>query len=118
MKNKASLTLMELLVMVLVFAMAAAGCLRCFLWAAQTSREIQLQDQAVTVARNAAQAMKATGGDEAATTALVTVPEGLVLKLHPLSPEIPGLEETEISVETDRGEVLFTLTAAWQEELP
>ena len=49
MKNKTSLVLMELLVMVLRFALAAAGCLRCFAWAKLSSREIALRDQPVKI---------------------------------------------------------------------
>ena len=49
MKNKTSLVLMELLVMVLIFALAAAGCLRCFAWAKLSSREITLDGLLLTI---------------------------------------------------------------------
>ena len=117
MKKKGSLALVELAIMVLVFALAAAGCLRCFVWAKTTSEDIAIGDQAVVLGRNAAEAAKITQGDPEDMLALVTVPEGLELKLTPLSQEIPGLGEMEITVEED-GKVLFALTAAWQEEHP
>ena len=116
MKNKASLVLMELLVMVLIFALAAAACLRCFVWTFQTSQEIGQQDRAVLLAQNAAEALKARSGDIPAAQALLEVPEGLMLKITEISPETPGLGEAEISVETDRGERLFSLCVAWQED--
>ncbi len=116
MKNKASLVLMELLVMVLVFALAAAACLRCFVWAFQTSQEIGQRDRAVVLAQNTAEALKARNGDIPAAQALLEVPEELTLQIIKLSPEIPGLGEAEILIENDRGELLFSLCAAWQED--
>ena len=47
MKNKTSLLLMEQLVMVLVFALAAALCLTVFVKADQISRETVRRDEAV-----------------------------------------------------------------------
>ena len=63
MKHRASLTLMELLVMVLVFALAAAVCLRCFAAAAVTARETDLQTRAALLAQNGAEILKASAGD-------------------------------------------------------
>ena len=116
MKNKASLALMELLVMVLIFSLAAAACLRCFVWADRTSEETTRRDRAVILAQNAAEAVKARSGDIPAARALLEVPEGLILKITEISPEIPGLGEAEIAVENDRGERLFSLWIAWQED--
>lgn len=114
MKNKASFLLMELLVMVLIFALASAVCLRCFLWAANTAEETALQDRAVTLAQNAAEAIKATGNIPAAK-ASVQVPDGLALEITMTEPEIPGLGGAAISVMGSCGKVLFALETAWQE---
>jgi len=116
MKNKASLVLMELLVMVLIFALAAAACLRCFLWAAETSRETARQDRAVVLAQNAAEAIKATGGDFSAARQLLDIPEGLSLQMTEISSGVPGLGEAEILVKGHGGAVLFSLDIAWQED--
>lgn len=116
MKNKASLALMELLIMVLVFTLAATGCIRCFVWAKLTSEEISLRDRAVTLAANTAEAMKISGGNAENALALVPEEEGLNVVIIPLPPGIPGLGEAEITVQSASGEVLFFLTAAWQEE--
>lgn len=116
MKHKGSLVLMELLVMVLVFALAAAGCIRCFLWAKLASEETGLLDQAVALARNTAEAVKLTGGDTDRALELVQVPLELTIVFCPLPPEIPGLGEMEIVIEQAQGQPLFSVTAAWQED--
>ena len=62
MKQKTSLLLMEQLVMILVFALAAALCLQIFAKADAISQETARRDRAVVLARNAAELLKATGG--------------------------------------------------------
>ena len=61
MRSKSPLALMEQLVMVLVFALAAALCLRAFVLADQTSRHHADVDRAVLLCQNAAETLKATG---------------------------------------------------------
>lgn len=63
MKSKSTLVLMEQLVMVLVFALAAALCIQAFSAADKISQKNAALDRAVLEAQNAAEAMKA--GDEA-----------------------------------------------------
>lgn len=116
MKNRASLALMELLLMVLVFALAAAACLGCFVWSAQTSQDILLRDEAVILAQNAAEALKLCGDPEKAESMLNGAPEGLTLHIEETEAPVPGLGQAEITVKNDAGETLFSLTAAWQEE--
>ena len=55
MKSKAPLSLMEQLIMLLVFALAAALCLQVFVLSAQISRRCKATDHAVTAAQNAAE---------------------------------------------------------------
>ena len=117
MGNKASLALAELLIMVLVFALAAAGCLRCFVWARITAEETAALDRAVALAQNTAEALQHSGGDLQRVQALVEIPQGLRLEYTSLPPQIPGLGEMEIAVMTEAGTELFRLTAAWQEDL-
>ena len=68
MKNKATLTLIELSVMLAVFALAAVLCVRVFLWAEDTSTAGAARDGALLQAQGAAEVLKAHGGalDEAA----------------------------------------------------
>jgi len=58
MKNRSSLAVMELLIMVLVFAVAGALCLRTFIRAEQSVRERAQRDGALLLAQNAAQSLK------------------------------------------------------------
>ena len=58
MRNKAPLAMMEQLVMVLVFALAAALCIQVFAFSDQTSRFNEARDRAVLEAQNAAEAFK------------------------------------------------------------
>ena len=61
MRSRSPLTLMEQLVMILVFALAAALCLQVFVFADQTSERNEKTDQAVLLCQNAAEAIKAAG---------------------------------------------------------
>lgn len=63
MKSKAPLLLMEQVIMMLVFALAAALCVRVFAWAQLTARENAQQDRALVCVQNAAQTLKGCAGD-------------------------------------------------------
>lgn len=63
MRSKAPLALMEQMVMILVFALAAALCLQVFVFADQMSRRTAAIDRAVAECQNAAELLKASGGD-------------------------------------------------------
>ena len=127
MKGKVSLTLMELLIMTLVFAMAAALCLQIFAKADELSRATILQDRAVLLAQNGAEVMKACAGDlDTAAKGLdgsldgnvITVCcEELVMTIRKAASSIPGLGSGEIQVHHGK-ECLFVLDFAWQEVVP
>ena len=63
MKSKASLVLMEQLVMLLVFALAAALCLRMFVLSDRKSLDFEARDYAVLEVQNAAETVKLNYGD-------------------------------------------------------
>ena len=63
MRSKAPLALMEQLVMVLVFALAAALCVQAFVLSDQTSRRNEARDRAVLEAQNAAEELKSVHGE-------------------------------------------------------
>lgn len=124
MKSKASLLLMEQLIMILVFALAAVLCLQAFVGADQTARTTLRQDQAVLLAQNGAETLKACGGDLEKAAGLLggtweddtmTVSfEELRMEVTLLPSEVPGLGQAQIHV--GEGEaILFSLIAAWQE---
>ena len=61
MRSKSPLALMEQLVMVLVFALAAALCLQVFAFSDRMSKHNAAIDRAVLECQNAAEILKATG---------------------------------------------------------
>ena len=65
MRSRSPLALMEQLVMVLVFALAAALCLQVFAFSDSMSRRNEAVDRAVTQCQNVAETLKAAGGDMA-----------------------------------------------------
>lgn len=147
MRSKAPLAMIEHLVMLLVFALAAALCLQAFLWADSHSRENEARDRACLAAQNAAELIKHTDGDAAdkLTAAAQTLggsyAQGLLcvdydadwrpvssdgvcrLTARGLPSGVPGLGLAEVQVtaggtaEEDLT-VLFRLEVAWQEEVP
>ena len=112
MKSKASLFLMEQLVMVLVFALAAALCLGVFVRANEISSETARRDKAVIIAQNAAQMLKTTGDPELVRQ---RVDSGeFVLEIQNENSEISGLRQAKIIVFYENREVFF-LRTGWQE---
>ena len=123
MRNKAPLALLEQILMLLIFALAAVICLRAFLWSDDTSRHSARRDEALIHAQTVAETVKAHGGDFTAAAAALhgTVEDGALVvaqKEYTLRAEkeatVPYLGRAEIVVEAG-GEVLFTLPVAWQE---
>lgn len=126
MKDKAPLFLMEQLVMLLVFALAAALCLQVFVLSDRMSRWCAVRDRAVTQVQDAAEAVKASGGDLQRCASLLggtaeegsweLRSEGCAVTARLLPPEQPGLGSAEVSAVAEDGEVLFRVTVAWQED--
>ena len=124
MKNRASLVLMEQLVMVLVFALAAALCLGVFVRADEISRETVRRDEAVLLAQNAAEAVKSCAGDMEKTAGLlggILTEQGVqavtgeyTTDIVLLPTEVPGLGQARIRVSCQK-QVLFELQTGWQE---
>ena len=115
MKHKTSLLLMELLVMILVFALAAALCLQVFAKARDISEETARRDRAVVLARNAAELLKATNGDEASAEGLGA--NGYRVAVTALPAGVTGLSCAEIEIFYEETP-LFSLETGWQEVLP
>jgi len=114
MKQKASLLLMEQLVMILIFALAAALCLQVFARAEAISRETARRDEAVVLAQNAAELLKASGGDLSRLEVLST--DGYRITAEDL-PAQPGMNCARIQVHFEE-RVLVSLDTGWQEVLP
>ena len=117
MKNRTSLALMEQLVMVLVFALAAALCLNVFVKADEISRMIAYRDEAVLIAQNAAEMLQATSGDAQQAAELLgptAAEKGLRLVIEQTDSGVPLLGKAEIRVYFEEEE-LFNLQTGWQE---
>ena len=135
MRSKSPLTLMEQLVMILVFALAAALCLQIFVFADQSSARNEKIDRAVLACQNAAETIKATNLEDAAQLLGGTFSDGVLsvrydenweltesnctylLQAEPVPSPVAGLGKAHVrvaSVDTPE-EVLFELTVAWQE---
>lgn len=135
MKNKAPLTMMEQVIMLLVFALAAVLCLQAFTAANQTSKSHAARDRAATAAQSAAEALKATGGDyeEAADLLVGMLKDGNLTVYYDENwqiadaPEIayvvsvpsadtsqPFLSQTTVTVSDADLEPLFSLPVCWQ----
>lgn len=63
MRSKAPLLLMEQMVMILVFALAAALCLQAFVKSDEKSRLVEARDHAVALCQSTAEALRSTAGD-------------------------------------------------------
>lgn len=135
MRSKTPLVLMEQLVMVLVFALAAALCLQAFVLAQRISRQNELRDGAVTTAQTMAETLKHTHGDYGAAAALAggtwdghtwgmtneeagmgAARSGYVVLALPAETGDSLLGGAEITALTGQGDWLFSLAVAWQEE--
>ncbi len=143
MKGKTPLILMEQMIMLLVFAFAAALCLKAFVLSDVDSRQLEEKDRAILLTQSAAETIRSCGGDidhALSGTALVLggsyaqgswelsydeqwnpAQEGGIYRLsaRPVASDIDGLckacvEMTEEG-ETGEAEVLFSLQIAWQE---
>lgn len=111
MNRRASLQLMELLVMVLVFALAAAACLGCFVGAWNLQRDTARMGEAVILAQNTAELLKA-GADP-----MIQDTQGFELEIDDLPSEVPGLKAARVRVLWE-DTALVQLEVGWQEVRP
>lgn len=115
MKNKEMLVLMEQLIMMLVFALAAALCLRIFVQAKTISEETARYEEAMIAAQNTAQALKTTADPEKAEALIQSEP--YTVQIGEKASGVPGLGIAEIVVSYE-GEEICALITSWQEALP
>ena len=122
MKSRAPLALMEQTVMVLVFALAAALCLRAFVLADGISRRVEATDRAVLC--DLAQAAAELGGNLDGQRWIIPLDEtwqetagesAYTLTVQPVESNQPLLGKAQIDVAEKNGESLFSLEVCWQE---
>lgn len=139
MRSKAPLALMEQLIMVLVFALAAALCLRAFAAADSLSREKELRDRALAEGQSMAELAKSASGDLTLAAGLyggtwdgerwvcffdgawnqTGAEEDAACRLEVVpQPGGNGLGEARVSAwAPGEEEPLFSFPVAWQEEV-
>ena len=116
--------MMEQLIMLLVFALAAALCLQAFVTADQMSVRNAKKDIAIVQVQSAAETVKACRGDLNAAAALIggTVSHD-TLYIPCESGEVtvtltesstPLTESAYVACTDEKGEELFAVTARWQ----
>ena len=123
MKHRTPLVLMELVVMLLVFSLAAGLCMQGFAWADTQSLEENQKDRAFLQLQNAAEQLKA--GEEVAETLLfdenwqsTQKNPVYVMKLTRLEREVPYLAAAQLEITDRDGKSLGKLTVSWQEVQP
>lgn len=124
MRGKSPLVIMELAVMLLVFALASALCLGAFALAEDVSSGCAERDRACVMAQNCAETLHFYGGDFAAAAEslgaewdgarLKLCEDGLCLCAAETDSGHALLGTAEISVYAFDGERLFTLDCGWQ----
>lgn len=126
MRSRAPLALLEQILMLLVFAVAAVLCLQVFLWSDNASRRAQTQDEAILCAQTTAETVKSFHGDlHASAEALNGDVQDNTLRLIYDTMTVT-CTVTERNDYLGRGEVtvtaadgtLVTLPVAWQEVSP
>ena len=144
MRSKAPLAMMEQMVMILVFALAAALCLQAFVTSDRMSRESEARDRAAVLCQNTAEAIRYSGGDLAAAAELLGAGQwadgvdaltifydtnwqfaqpassGVYYTLGAcrMKTDVPGLGKAGVWVQEDEtGTELFRLEVCWQEEV-
>lgn len=141
MSGKAPLALMEQLVMVLVFALAAVLCVQAFTVSDRISETAAARDRAVQIAQSAAEIMKSRGGDMAQAQSAAMerlggqLSQGVwyvlydrdwnevsddgakdaVYRLEALPDSGAGQPKAEIRVSVGNGETLISIPVSWQE---
>ncbi len=109
MQNKASLSLMELLVMILVFSLAAALCLGVFARAQQISQDTARRETGAQIAQNGAELLKSGEALEK-----LSLPDGYSVEFIPQETDLPGLSLGAVEVQFEEMPV-FSVQVAWQE---
>ena len=137
MRNRTLLSLIEMLIMVMVFSVAAAICLRAFVFADSTSREGEETARAAMLAQSAAELMQRYEGDTDAAAQVFggsSTAEGrweagigsdwkvteqdaqyrlVVEVLENSGSRLLG--EATVKVQSSAGDVIFEIPVCWQE---
>jgi len=124
MRSKAPLAMLEQLVMLLVFALAAALCLQAFVLADEISADSARQDRAVLEVQKAAEIVKHCRGDWALAADLLQADrsgstlqldaEDGVLTVTPAEAPTALLHAADIAMYSHDGSLIFDVQVVWQ----
>ena len=122
MKSKAHLFLIELLIMLLVFSVSAALCLKTFSKAEHISIENELRDSAVIDAQNTAQMIKSSGGIQTLDgifddEKLVIDKDKYLIFVTEKENDIALLGSANVTVTDKNGNEIFALEVSYQKEV-
>lgn len=127
MKNKTFLPLIEQMIMILIFALAAAFCLQGFASADRISKRQAVLTEAVVTVQNTAEILKSSHGDYDLAAELLTgtvtdtglqiQTEDYTLTATAAEEQLDSLASAKIKV-LYKTETLYELTVSWQEVLP
>lgn len=115
MRNKTVLSMIEQLIMVLVFIIAVAISLRVFVYTDNYSKQVRQKDEALMKAQSAAEILKNTKGNENRVFELLNADDGLVVTIEKLDSGNRYLGEASVTVSSDKEE-LCSITVGWQED--
>lgn len=137
MKNKAPLSLMEQLIMLLVFTLSAALCLQIYVFSARISHYCEDKGYAATAVQNTAESIKLCRGDITRYPQLLggcgditqwqigydknwkevsLAQASYRIIVTPETASLPTLGQASVFAQTEAGNELFRVTVAWQEE--
>jgi len=110
MHKKTALSMMELLMMVLIFSLCAALSMQAFALSHRISAAQQARETAALLAQSEAEIVKARSG---ITEAYTREENGFSISVTPIETELPTLGKAEISVSSETAS--FSLNVCWQE---
>ena len=130
MKSKTPLVLVEQIIMILVFAVSAAICLKSFVYSETLSKTVQKQDNAILCASNVAEVIKNSDGKFDAAEAVFGgktengtlevsfsgYENAVDVKAVKTESGIAGLGKAEVRAFV-AGEELAFLEVCWQEDI-
>lgn len=138
MKRNASLALIEQVIMLLILIIAAALCMKAFVWSDQKSLYYGDRDRAMVELQSAAEVLKANGGDFSAAAAAyggsatqtqwvlefdenwnLTSSAGTYrICADAVVCDVDYLGSATLTVQPAAGDILAQLTVSWQEVAP
>jgi len=120
MKTKGSASgmfLIEILLALLIFAIASAICLQVFVTSHQIAADSNTLNRAVVAAQNGAECFKAAGGDLKETAKLLSGYEGYNIEIKELT-KSGGLVTAEVNVSDASGNLIFSVPVSAMEVGP